>query len=558
MKKIYKLVTLLLGGSIFTSVFSSTATFAQPVEKTLTPFYRATQLQGHLIGMGLMEIPSYLFSSDVAFPYKRKAGEKEEIPFADTFTIVRFMGGYPEPWIKPLALFKANLGRASLDYAIKSPDGKYEYRSDLIRARLAPYLSAGYTPSDITIGLDNFPWDLSTPTGTAALAGTYGRQTPPGSFASWTDIVHHFALDMKQYLGLQASALTFETGVEYNNPNNFHASAEDFFQYYRVTESAVRSVLPSAGFNPGEFAGTGRCVTGDVHCVYDVKNFLNFARQAGIAPTVLPRSLQQLIDKGRPMPSAAIASLNASYENLGPVIREIHQFGLLDEPFGNDLGLDPGPRQASWIFQTLMRMLAEGPPRRVFHWGTFDQVGDHYLLNGTGFDMLMLDHYLGSRVLFLRATEKTQGNWRHETFAVDFQRGPQNAIVISTYTPDTGIHHQLVSVKLPFDNAFGKKGIRVVRYSEDSDVLSRIKKDLESQGNLQPQFESCSECVGSTLRMAKDQESARKMVSQNWPDYEAALETTLRWQDPGGSVQIHPGSLEASMSANEILVIEAK
>jgi hypothetical protein len=59
----------------------------------LGPFYRATQLQGHLIGMGLIEIPAYLTASDIDLKYRAKPGTSREIPFADSFTINRFLGG---------------------------------------------------------------------------------------------------------------------------------------------------------------------------------------------------------------------------------------------------------------------------------------------------------------------------------------------------------------------------------------------------------------------------------------------------------------------------------
>src|SRR5947207_16029569 len=59
---------------------------------TLGPFYRATQLQGHLIGMGLIETPAYLTASDIDLKYRAKPGTGREIPFADSFTINRFLG----------------------------------------------------------------------------------------------------------------------------------------------------------------------------------------------------------------------------------------------------------------------------------------------------------------------------------------------------------------------------------------------------------------------------------------------------------------------------------
>ena len=64
---------------------------------TLGPFYRATQLQGHLIGMGLIETPAYLTASDIDLKYRVKPGTSREIPFADSFTINRFLGGIERP-----------------------------------------------------------------------------------------------------------------------------------------------------------------------------------------------------------------------------------------------------------------------------------------------------------------------------------------------------------------------------------------------------------------------------------------------------------------------------
>ncbi|HEY4472926.1 MAG TPA: hypothetical protein VGN21_17270 [Stellaceae bacterium] len=65
----------------------------------LGPFYRATQLQGQLIGMGLIEIPAYLTAADVDLRYQPKPGMAQEIPFVDSFSIVRFLGGYRDDWL---------------------------------------------------------------------------------------------------------------------------------------------------------------------------------------------------------------------------------------------------------------------------------------------------------------------------------------------------------------------------------------------------------------------------------------------------------------------------
>jgi hypothetical protein len=110
----------------------------------LNPFYRATQLQGQLIGMGLLDIPDYLTGPDIDLKYAAKPGMVREIPFVDSFTIVRFLGGYREDWLRKFGQLDERLGRRSLDYAIRQSDGSLHFRPELIRRRLEPYLAAGY------------------------------------------------------------------------------------------------------------------------------------------------------------------------------------------------------------------------------------------------------------------------------------------------------------------------------------------------------------------------------------------------------------------------------
>ena len=102
---------------------------------TLGPFYRATQLQGHLIGMGLIETPAYLTASDIDLKYRARSGTSREIPFADSFTIKRFLGGYRDDWLQKFHEWDDRLGRRSLDYAIRRSDGSWQFRPELVRGR---------------------------------------------------------------------------------------------------------------------------------------------------------------------------------------------------------------------------------------------------------------------------------------------------------------------------------------------------------------------------------------------------------------------------------------
>jgi hypothetical protein len=134
-----------------------------------------------------------------------------EIPFVDSFTIVRFLGGYREDWLRNFQQLDEGLGRRSLDYAIRQSDGSLRFRAELIRRRLEPYLAAGYRAQDITIMLQNAPWDLATKDGRPPVMTEWGRSSPPGDLEEWSRMIRQFALDLQAYLGSAASELQFKT-----------------------------------------------------------------------------------------------------------------------------------------------------------------------------------------------------------------------------------------------------------------------------------------------------------------------------------------------------------
>lgn len=550
-----------LVASVLMAAAASGGALAAPkaanASSTLTPFYRSTQLQGHLFGMGLMAIPDYLLAPDLAFPYRRKPGFPEEIPFVDSFSINRVMGGYREDWLKKFGRFDPALGRRSLDYAVRGANGALTYRPELIRQRLKPYLDAGYRPGDITLALDNTPWDLKTPNGAPPEEGAWGRKTPPGDLAEWSAVVEHLASDLKAYLGPAANDLTFETGVEYDERASFDGDAQSYFRYYEATDRAIHTVLPRARFGPGEFTALGQCSAANPACVYDTRDLLDFARRRGLTPDFVPRSLHALDDKPHPEPSAAAARLAQSYARLPPVVEEVHQFGLLFEPFGETLGGDVGPMQANWEFQTLVRLMAAGPPRRVFHWGGFTSVGRLQFLNGSGFLRLVLDHYLGRRMDAVPVSDSPERrSYPAETLGVVLTGAGGSALMLSSFSerPSPGVRQ--LSVALPPDLLKSNGRFRIVRYRAGEDVFSMVRRDLAAEGNLRPEFARCELCEGAPIQMANDAARARVMIQQNWPRYQSLIQSGLRWRAAGDTIRLLGRSLQVEMGANDLLIVE--
>ena len=524
----------------------------------LQPFYRGTQLQGHLIGMGLLEIPDYLTAPDIDLKYRPKPGMTREIPFVDTFSINRFLGGYREDWLRKFHEWDERLGRRSLDYAVRQEDGSLRFRPELIRRRLEPYLAAGYRPQDITIALENVPWDLATPDGGVPEAGAWGRRTPPGKLDEWARVIRQFASDLAAYLGPQAaSAIQFETGVEYDEKASFDAGAPEFFRFYEMTDRALHAVLPKAALNPGEFTGIGSCPPANPNCVYDTREFLAFAARDHLAIPDVPRSLHSFLDR----PADAGPYITAerairSYARLPPVVAEVHQFGLLDEPFGKEAS-DTAARRANWEFQVLMRLWESLRPRRVFHWGGFDTVGKLALLNGPGFLRLVLDRYVGMHGMLLDAKEEGPARPEPaEIMAVGFTGETRSAVILSSFSLAAAGPARDVTVALPPGLLAGGGRPKAIRYSQSKNVHALIRRDLAAEDNLTPEFAACPQCLAAPILMARDPGRARELLRRQWPRYVEAIKETLRWRRDDPGVAREGTRLRVTLEPNELVVIE--
>jgi hypothetical protein len=534
----------------------------------LHPFYRATQLQGQLIGMGLLDIPDYLTGPDIDLKYAAKPGMAREIPFVDSFTIVRFLGGYREDWLRKFRQLDERLGRRSLDYAIRESDGSLRFRPELIRQRLEPYLAAGYRAQDITIMLQNVPWDLATKDGRPPVMTEWGRSSPPGDLDEWSRLIGQFALDLQAYLGPAASDLEFETCGECDQKANFEGSATEFFQFYAATDRALHSVLPEVSLTPGEFTGNGECTPKFPNCVYDTRDFLDFAAREHLRIADVPRSLHSLLDKpATAWPSAAAERAMRSYARLPPAVAEVHQFGLLDEPFGDYVsrGSDAAALQANWEFQVLLRLWERLKPRRVFHWGGFDTVGKMAFLNGSGFLRLILDRYRGWHGYLLDPQDEGRsdhpsaarsGAGSPEVMALGVTDGARSAVILSSFSPYPGDLAKRITVTVPPEMLAGGTPLKSIRYRQSRNVHALMRHDLAADGNLKPEFGGCPLCVAAPMRMARDAERARAMIARNRERYVEAMKDNLRWRENDPDLSRDGTDLRATLELNELLLIE--
>ncbi len=551
-RKIYFLAVFAISSLLPGSVFSTTSLVEIGV---LTPFYRATQLQGHIFGLGLMEIPEFVTSPDIDFRYQRKSGMAREIPFVDSFTINRFLGGYPEEWLRKFNVWDDTLGRRSLDYVIRKSDGTLQYRPELIQRRLAPYIEAGYSTDKITIALDNVPWDLAS----SPQAGDWGQHQPPADVKEWRQVISHFASDLKDYLGSRASSISFKTGVEFDQKESFNGNSDEFFAYYAATGEGLHSVIPNASLTPGEFTRGGDCPPRQARCVYDTGEFLRFAKSHGMEIADVPRSLNSFMNNGYPMPSTAVSRAVESYARLPyGTVSEIHQFGLMYEPFGKQDGSDPGVLRANYEFQALIGLWEKLKPRRVFHWGGFIEVGNLSFLNGSGYLRQILDHYLGYQAYRLAPEDVggTRPSTRGELMAVNFRNSTTSAVVISSFDPVMGFAKRKIKVALL--GASGALPMRTIRYRASDNVFLSIRKDLEMEKNLKPEFMDCLLCLAPPISMSADVNAGRTMLKANWSKYEALMKRDLKWNTDDKDVARNGNDLIVTLEYNELMVVEPR
>lgn len=537
----------------------SAATASRSDLGILTPFYRATQVQGHVPGQGLMTIPAFLTDGSTDVGYKRNAKLRKEIPFVDSFTINRFLGGYSPAMLRQGRKFWGGASADAGDFVVRDASGKLESRPEVIEKHLTPYLDAGYRLSDITINLENVPWAIAASGGDL---GPYGQRNPPANSGDWKTTIDLLVRELKRDGGGGGSP-SFKVGNEFDTKKSFNGDAAEYFDLFETSARAIRASFPAASIASGEFTGRGSCDARPT-CVYSTGDLLAVTKRDDIAPTYVPRSLHALQDQpANAMPSRTVARAAASYRNLGGVRAEIHQFGLLGQPFGSfaEFGRDQGPRTAAWEFLVLAGLMKDLKPSRVFHWDAFYQApnSDVAVLNGTGFLRLFLDRYLGAHVS--RLALGASADRSVEMGALSFALPDRVAVILASFDPDARpgadtlatLDLERLGLGSPDTAAW-----RAITFDRSDDPFMAIRSDLVKAGNLRPEFLACDDCSAEPRRFAVDNAKAREMIVKHHAAYDEVTARALKWRPlstlPGA--RSSTGGLTLAVPRNGLIILE--
>jgi len=143
-----------------------------------------------------------------------------------------------------------------------------------------------------------------------------------------------------------------------------------------------------------------------------------------------------------------------------------------------------------------------------------------------------------------------------EIMALGIVDGAHSAVILSSFSPYLGGPARRVTVHLPSELLVGGARQKSIRYRQSHNVHARIRHDLAADGNLRPEFGGCALCVAAPMRMARDADRARAMISRNWERYVQAIKDNLRWQEDDPGLSRAGTELHVTLEPNELVLIE--
>jgi hypothetical protein len=404
-----------------------------------TSAYRRTQLQGFSLGLGgtgfLKKMPDFLTDDSLSFPYHTRAGTRE-VPFASKFTVNKILGGYSPK------LFPSPLDFKSKDLVYKDATKGLRYRFDILKNNLDPYLAAGYSPSDITLTIENVPWDLAKPACADGSDpnGQFGNRAAPANFGEWAYLIKKLAVFLRDNVR-DAEGFRYKIGTEYNTIESFCGTQAEYVHLYVAAANQLRAVFPNAEIMLSEFAGNPVTLNVDYSVVFRV------LQNAEMPTSALARSIHYIpnlhVTSTTDLANQMAASYRLVYGGVSgfdpaTLPHEVHQFGIAGEkPFANfaDYG-DMGPRNAAWHFMMTMKMRKQINLKWLAHWELYDKIRNvEFIVGGTSWLYQIYDNFLGtySQELPILSPVSTALN---EYFATAFYDENRLFVLVASFNPD--------------------------------------------------------------------------------------------------------------------------
>ncbi len=526
-------------------------------------------------------VPDWLCDPALDFPYERKdnplvAADGKEVFLGDNLVLVRVLGGWVTNSASPtIEDVKQN------DLFYLDENDQAAYRWNLLDHRIDPLMDRGYGCSNITLVLDNIPYDMVAPA--EIKIETYGQVGIPQDFPQWGEFIRQLCLHLKSRYGETASnGFRFRLGTESQSAKRFDGTEQEYFKYYDYAENAIKGVLPDAQVGPFNRAQVGDPVDDTIslrrlaeHCAFGT----NYASGAvgGEAFDWVAHSFYYL--RSILHPDDFVPTLKEIYQDVQVVDGryfgiplELPEFGPLVTE-GGMLSGDKGAWGAAKIFETLVDLKKIGMTR-TYLWvqeETLGQLDGRILFSGIEWLYCIFDHLRGGAGWSL-PFEIVGGSTANSIETLASVKDDATYILVSCWNVDRkATAGSTVEVTLPAGvNPFpGSVDIQQIVFDEATSVYDVIWNDFYTNNMLSSANLNHFINYGKAVTWATtgngmagdDPATAKAYVINNWPKYQSLMSDALALKPFVGTVQDLPDggkTLTVTMPVPSVYVIEIR
>ncbi|QHI69781.1 glycoside hydrolase family protein [Tichowtungia aerotolerans] len=517
-------------------------------------FYRNRRLLDRILDSGnyLLTIPDWLRDSTLDFHYTMKSNDLvsssgREIFMADNLNLVRVLGGWitnsTNPTIEDVKQY---------DLFYLDDFGEAAYRWNLLDDRIDPLIARGYACSNITLVLDNIPYDLAE----QVEIGTYGQCGIPSDFTVWGEFIRQMSLRLQSNYGNDANGFRFRIGTESQSAERFQGLEEDYFKFYDYAETAIKSVLSGASVGPFNRAQVGdpsddiisvqrlaeHCASGTNSASGAIGSTFDWVAHSFyfLANTLHPDDFVPVLNTLY----NDVQAVDESYHNL-PL--EVHEFGPLVTE-GYLVASDTGVRGAAQILETLVDLRKIGMDRSYEYKleEPLVQAEGKVLIHGIGWLYCIFDHLRGGPSWSL-PVDVISGSETNSIETLAAVVDDTTYLLVSCWNLNRKVtESSTVTVKIPVGVHSFSEGAQIeqVVFYESNSVYDVIWQDFYDNGMLSAaqisQYENYGKAVTWATTgngMAADAAAAKQYVIDNWEGYEAVMVDSLDLKTFSGTVQ---------------------
>jgi hypothetical protein len=541
-------------------LFWSALTFAQtsPISLgELQPFWRSQPVLGPYLqdGINTTEIPDFMLQTD--FPYQKRSlngtSFTKEVPFADNLSVVRLLGGYSKyPGVTGTLTDLTTAEGITLlnqlrdyDFAYKN-NGVLTFRPELIQNRLQPYLALGY--EDLTVVLDNIPWDLTT--NTNASLNSYGNKGVPNSSQEWYDTISELCTTLIGIMGTEkANKLRFRIGTEMNGLERFNGTEAQFINHYDNAAAAIQFVLPGATLSLFNISSNTFSNINNVHNVGAFRVLNHIANEnnqkTGAKLTNIPNfvSFSEYFYEATNFTTEVSNSdqvwdyVNnniAGYQNK--FSREIHDWNATI-PTANE-----GAFGGAMTLQVFMKYMEVGVDR-IYHWNAFRSIPDgsvrYQIPTSQAWIYSVLDYLSGGAVYKITPDVPTIARAATITSMLSVKNG-KSYLLVNSFDPDktnTQVSEVVVRIPKSYLPSISLAETKITSLTNTNCVLNEIRRDVENANNLNPDLASKPDYIPSNLQdLCVDYTAFKAMVLDKATKYENLWKESLTLDPFDGNI----------------------